>query len=61
VILRPSTRPLYIGAQLDPQTGWFYYSSTMIDELAIFNRALSLSEIQAIYSAGKSGKSGLSP
>jgi hypothetical protein len=59
--LSATTRPLHIGGFLDPQTGWFYYSSTMIDELAIFNRALSLSEIQAIYSAGKSGKSGLSP
>ena len=49
--LSASTRPLHIGAQLDPQTGWFYYSSTLIDELAIYNRALSASEIQAIYNA----------
>ena len=56
VVLRSSTRPLDIGAQLDPQTGWFYYSSTMIDELAIFNRALSATEIQSIYNAGSAGK-----
>ena len=54
--LLASTRPLEIGAQVDSQTGWYYYSSTMIDELAIFNRALSASEIQAIYNAGSAGK-----
>ena len=54
--LSASTRPLHIGAQVDPQTGWFYYSSTMIDELAVYNRALSASEIQAIYTAGSAGK-----
>jgi tetratricopeptide (TPR) repeat protein len=51
-----STRPLHIGAQLDPQTRWFYYSSTLIDELSIYNRALSASEIQAIFAAGPAGK-----
>ena len=56
MILSASTRPLHIGAELDPQTGWYYYSSTMIDELALFNRALSASDIQAIYHAGSSGK-----
>lgn len=54
--LSASTRPLHIGAQVDAQTGWLYYSSTMIDELSIFNRALSAAEIQAIYTAGTSGK-----
>jgi tetratricopeptide (TPR) repeat protein len=54
--LSATTRPLHIGALVDPQTGWFFYSSTMIDAPALFNRALSASEIQAIYSAGKSGK-----
>jgi serine/threonine protein kinase len=54
--LSASTRPLHIGAVVDPQTGWFKYSSTMIDELAIYNRALSASEIQAIFAAGPAGK-----
>ena len=54
--LSASTRPLHIGAQIDPQTGWYYYSSTMIDEPAIYSRALSASEIQAIYQAGSAGK-----
>ena len=51
-----STRALHLGAQLDPQTGWFYYSDTLIDELAIYNRALAAAEIQAIYNAGSAGK-----
>jgi alpha-tubulin suppressor-like RCC1 family protein len=56
MILSATTRPLHIGAQLDAQTGWFYYSSTLIDELAVYNRALAAAEIQAIYNAGSGGK-----
>jgi alpha-tubulin suppressor-like RCC1 family protein len=56
-----STRPLHIGAQVDPQTGWNYYSSTMVDELSLYQRALSANEIQAIYNAGSSGKCPLPP
>ena len=51
-----STRPLHIGALLDPATGWFYYSKTLVDELAFYNRALGSNEIQAIYHAGGAGK-----
>ena len=54
--LSATTRPLHIGAQIDQQTGWLYYSSTVIDEPAIYSRALSAAEIQAIYSAGSAGK-----
>ena len=54
--LTTSTRALHIGAQLDPQTGWFYYSSTLVDEPAIYSRALTSAEIQAIYAAGAAGK-----
>jgi hypothetical protein len=56
-----STRPLHIGALLDPDTGWFYYSKTLVDELAFYNRALSSNEIQAIYDAGSAGKCALPP
>lgn len=56
--LFPSTRPLHIGAQVDPAAGWNYFSQLNIDELAIFGRALAASEIQAIYSAGNAGKYG---
>jgi hypothetical protein len=51
-----SSRPLHIGAQIDPYSGWYYYSQTVIDEVSIYNRALSASEIQAIHIAGSNGK-----
>ncbi len=61
--LYPSTRPLHIGAQVDPISGWNYYSKTLIDELSIYSRALGAAEIQAIYQAGSLGKCplGLAP
>lgn len=48
VALTPSTRPLHIGAQLDPVTGWYYYSQTCVDEMSLYDRVLSATEIQAI-------------
>ncbi len=54
ISLNPSSQPLHIGAQLDPN--FTYFSQTMIDELSIYRRALSAGEIQAIYNAGSSGK-----
>ncbi len=54
--LNPSTRPLHIGAQVDPVSGWTYYSRTLVDELSVYSRALSAAEILAIYSAGSAGK-----
>jgi hypothetical protein len=51
-----STRPLHIGAQLDANTGWFYYSQVLLDELSVYNRVLSAAEIQALYNAGSAGK-----
>ena len=50
--LYPSTEFLYIGAQVDPQTGWRYYSKTLVDELAIYNRALTATEIHEDYKTG---------
>ncbi len=47
------TTPAAIGAQVGPLAGNFYGD---IDELEIFNRALSASEIQAIYNAGAAGQ-----
>ena len=52
--LYPSTSPLHIGAQLD--FNYNYYGKNLIDELGLYNRALSESEILAIYAAGSSGK-----
>ena len=37
------------------------YFDGLIDEPSVYNRALSASEIQAIYSAGSAGKCGLAP
>ncbi|MCX6928589.1 MAG: LamG domain-containing protein, partial [Verrucomicrobia bacterium] len=54
--LYPSSEPLYIGAQLDPITGWNYYNKAIVDELSIYNRALGAPEIQSIYNAGSAGK-----
>jgi hypothetical protein len=56
ISLYPSTKPLYIGAQVDPVTGWYYYSKAIVDELSIYSRALSAAEVQAIYNAGSAGK-----
>ena len=52
--LFPSTRPLHIGAQVDPS--YSYFGKNLIDELAIYNRALSSNEVAAIYEAGSAGK-----
>ena len=53
ITLFPSTLPLHIGAQVDT---FDYFGKHSIDELSIYNRALSASEIQAISDAGVAGK-----
>jgi hypothetical protein len=40
---------------------WLAYFDGLIDEVAIFNRALSQAEIQAVYNAGSAGMSNNSP
>jgi hypothetical protein len=47
------TTPIAIGAQGDTLASSFLGS---IDEISVYNRNLSTSEIQAIYNAGSSGK-----
>jgi alpha-tubulin suppressor-like RCC1 family protein len=54
--LYPSTRPLHIGAQVDPVSGWNYFSKCFVDEMSLYNRALTPAEIQSIYAAERSGK-----
>jgi hypothetical protein len=54
--LYPCTWPLTIGAQIDPVSGWNYYSQAVVDELSIYSRVLTAAEVQAIYSAGSAGK-----
>ncbi|MBI3852594.1 MAG: immunoglobulin domain-containing protein [Verrucomicrobia bacterium] len=52
------TSSLAIGARGDNLTAGFF---GLIDDLAIYNRALSTNEIQSIYYAGSAGKCGLPP
>jgi hypothetical protein len=52
----PGTAPLAIGAANSQS-----FFNGMIDEPTLYNRALSLAEIQAIYNAVASGKCGLPP
>jgi Concanavalin A-like lectin/glucanases superfamily len=48
--------PLKIGARSDPIPGWMNTGfNGGIDEVALFNRALSQTEIQAIYEADSGG------
>ncbi len=56
ISLPSSTRPLHLGALLDPVTGWYYFSRTLVDEVSLYNRALTAVEVQAIYTAERSGK-----
>jgi hypothetical protein len=50
-----NSSPLRIGTRTadSPLTGWFQGD---LDELEIYNRALALPEVQAIYNAGSAGK-----
>jgi hypothetical protein len=54
--LYASTAALDIGAQVDPVSGWFYYSGAVVDELSIYSRVLAAADIQAIYNADGAGK-----
>jgi tetratricopeptide (TPR) repeat protein len=56
ISLYPSTEPLQIGAQVDPPSGWCFYSKAIVDEVSIYNRVLAPAEIQAIFAAGQHGK-----
>jgi hypothetical protein len=48
------TRPVFIGTT--GQSGWDGRVQGTVDEVSIYNRALSSDEIAAIYSAGSAGK-----
>jgi hypothetical protein len=49
-----SNGPLLIGAQVDGLDT--YFSQTMIDEMSLYNQALSQSQIQSIFNVGRAGK-----
>ena len=48
-----NTQPMHLGAGRDNNANFF---QGLIDEVEIFNRALSADEIRAIYDAGSAGK-----
>jgi hypothetical protein len=48
-----TTQPLYLGE--DPATSDRFYTG-LLDEVSLYNRALSAAEIQTIYNAGSAGK-----
>jgi hypothetical protein len=50
-----SSNPLRIGSDPDSSDGSRYFNG-MIDEAAVYNRALSSNEIASIYNAGRGGK-----
>jgi len=54
-----TTEPLRIGNHADPALNSHFKGR--IDEVAIYNRALSAAEIQAIFSAGSAGKCATPP
>jgi len=49
-----STAPLWIGTELNPEPNAYWFKGT-IDEVAIYNRALALEEIQQHYENGLMG------
>ena len=54
--LFPSARPLHIGAQTQAGAAT-HFGNLLLDEIEIFNRALTDAEIMAIFEAGSAGKS----
>jgi hypothetical protein len=54
-----TTSPMFIGAPTTTVSNSFFYGS--IDELSIYNRALTTNEIQAIAGAGSAGKCKVPP
>jgi hypothetical protein len=47
-----STHPLWIGGDLEDP----YNTTGLVDEVSLYNRALSAAEVQSIYNAGTAGK-----
>ncbi|HSY49460.1 MAG TPA: LamG-like jellyroll fold domain-containing protein [Thermoanaerobaculia bacterium] len=49
------TNPLIIGAEIESSTPTFFFPG-LVDELTLYSRALTQTEVQAIYGAGTFGK-----
>ncbi len=53
---RPATQaPMYLGTRPSGTNGGAYYAG-LLDELAIYNRALAVAELQALVAADSAGK-----
>ena len=48
--------PLAIGDNNEPPSGFSYFFNGLLDEVSLYNRALSADEIAAIFAAGQGGK-----
>ena len=48
--------PMYLGGDSNPPSGRSYLFNGMADEVSLYHRALTASEIRAIYIAGAPGK-----
>jgi uncharacterized repeat protein (TIGR01451 family) len=56
ITVTDSIADLTIGVELDSPTSFRGFFTGLIDEVEIYNRALSAAEIQAIFNAGSAGK-----
>jgi hypothetical protein len=50
--IRSSTQPFYIGVRYIPEHGYGTYFLGCIDDVRIYNRALSAAEVQSVYNVG---------
>lgn len=56
IIPHNSSYPLQIGGEKNSPSGASVFFNGVIDEVELFNRTLTINEIQAIYNAGSYGK-----
>jgi hypothetical protein len=53
--------PLYLGGDAQPPSGHSYLFNGLVDEVSLYNRALTASEIELIYITGIGGKCPVPP
>jgi len=55
-VIHPSDEPIRIGTEVWVSGALSWFLTGLVDDLAIYNRALDPAEIEAIYAAGSAGK-----
>jgi len=55
-LIAQNNMPVAIGANVNPPPGTSYFFNGSVDEVALYNRGLSATEIAAIFNAGYLGK-----